>query len=77
MKEKVMTQMDKTQVLVEKELAKAKKHLEDTYRTAESFAKKNPEKAAAIVAGIGVALGTAVALLMKSGKSIAKKGKKK
>lgn len=73
-KGKVMTQVDKTQVMAEKELSKIKKHLESTYKTAESFAKKNPEKAAAIAAGIGAALGAAVALLMTS---TAKKGKKK
>ncbi|OIQ04393.1 MAG: hypothetical protein COZ86_02680 [Candidatus Moranbacteria bacterium CG_4_8_14_3_um_filter_41_13] len=74
-KGKVMTQVDKTQVMAEKELSKIKKHLESTYKTAESFAKKNPEKAATIAAGIGAALGAAGALLMKS--AVTKKGKKK
>lgn len=72
-KGKVIAQVDKTQAMAEKELTKVKKHLENTYKTAENFAKKNPEKAAAIAAGIGAALGAAVALLMGSGK----KGKKK
>lgn len=73
-KGKVMAQMDKTQVLAEKELAKVKKYLESTYATVENFAKKNPEKATAVAAGIGAAMGAAIALLMSSG---AKKGKKK
>lgn len=75
-KGKVMAQMDKTQALAEKELMKVKKYLESTYGTVESFAKKNPEKAAAVAAGIGAALGAAIALLVSSGKS-GKKGKKK
>ncbi len=74
-KGKVMSQVDKTQMMAEKELLKIRKHLESTYKTAESFAKKNPEKAAAIAAGVGAALGAAVALLMKS--AVTKKGKKK
>lgn len=72
-KGKVIAQVDKTQAMAERELTKIKKHLESTYKTAETFAKKNPEKAAAIAAGIGAALGAAVALLMSGGK----KGKKK
>ena len=44
-----------------------------TYNTVESYAKKNPEKAALVAAGIGAALGAAVAFLMSGGK----KGKKK
>ena len=72
-KAKVVTQVDKTKVLAEKEIAKVKKQLESTYATVESYAKKNPEKAALVAAGIGAALGAAVALLMSGGK----KGKKK
>ncbi len=73
LKEKVVTQMDKTKSLAEKEVAKVKKQLESTYDTVASYAKKNPEKAAMVAAGIGAALGAAAALLMGSGK----KGKKK
>lgn len=73
LKEKVVTQLDKSKVLAEKEVAKVKKQLESTYATVESYAKKNPEKAAMVAAGIGAALGAAVALLMSNGK----KGKKK
>lgn len=73
LKEKVTAQMDKSRVLAEKELAKVKKHLESTYATVESYAKKNPEKAALVAAGIGAALGAAVALLISGGS----KGRKK
>ncbi len=73
LKDKMVTQVDKTKVLAEKEVAKVKKQLESTYNTVESYAKKNPEKAALVAAGIGAALGAAVALLMSGGK----KGKKK
>ncbi len=72
LKGKVVAQVDKTKVLAEKEVAKVKKQLENTYATVEHYAKKNPEKAAMVAAGIGAALGAAIALLMSTGK----KGKK-
>lgn len=72
-KSKVVSQMDKTKELADKEIAKVKKQLEGTYDTVASFAKKNPEKAAMVAAGIGAALGAAAALLMGG----TKKGKKK
>ena len=72
-KSKVVDQVDKTKVLAEKEVAKVKKQLEHTYATVENYTKKNPEKAALVAAGIGAALGAAVAFLMSGGK---KKGKK-
>jgi ElaB/YqjD/DUF883 family membrane-anchored ribosome-binding protein len=73
LKEKVLAQVDKSKNLAVKEVAKVKKQLENTYTTVENYAKKNPEKAAMVAAGIGAALGAAVALLMSGGK----KGKKK
>ena len=72
-KDKVVAQVDKTKVMAEKEVAKVKKQLESTYATVESFAKKNPEKAAVVAAGIGAALGAAIALLMSGGKKKSKK----
>lgn len=72
LKKKIVAQVDKGMIVAEKELAKAKKQLEKTYAIVESYVKKNPQKAAMVAAGIGVALGAAVASLMKSGK----KGKK-
>lgn len=73
LKEKVMAQVDKSKTMAVKEVAKVKKQLESTYATVENYAKRNPEKAAVVAAGIGAALGAAVALLMSGGK----KGKKK
>ncbi|MFZ2187029.1 MAG: hypothetical protein WAV46_00125 [Candidatus Moraniibacteriota bacterium] len=73
LQKKVMAQVDESRSVAEKELAKVKKHLESTYATVESYAKKNPEKAAAVVAGIGAALGAAIALLMSGGKKSKKK----
>lgn len=71
-KGKVVEQIDRTKVAAEKEIAKVKKHLESTYVTIEKYAQKNPEKAALVAAGIGAALGAAIALLIGGGK----KGKK-
>jgi ElaB/YqjD/DUF883 family membrane-anchored ribosome-binding protein len=51
-----------------KEIEKVKKDLEKTKSQVEGYVKKNPEKAAAISAGIGVALGAALAMLMRGGK---------
>ena len=73
MKAKVGSEIDKNKKLVEKEAMKMKKSVESVAKTAEDFMKKNPEKAAAIAAGIGAALGAAATLLFSSGK---KKGKK-
>jgi ElaB/YqjD/DUF883 family membrane-anchored ribosome-binding protein len=73
LKKTVVTQIDKSKAMAEKEMTKVKKQLESTYATVESYAKKNPEKAAMVAAGIGAALGAAVALLISGGK----KGRKK
>jgi ElaB/YqjD/DUF883 family membrane-anchored ribosome-binding protein len=57
-----------------KELRKIQREMEVTSKKVETYIKKNPEKAAMIAAGIGVALGTVAGLFMGSGKP---KGKKK
>lgn len=72
LKGKVMAQVDRSKALAVKEVAKVKKQLTSTYATVEGYAKKNPEKAAMVAAGIGAALGAALTLLMRGGK----KGKK-
>ena len=61
------------QKMAEKELAKAKKEMENATKLVEAYVKKNPEKAAMISAGIGAALGATVAVLFGQ----AAKGKKK
>jgi ElaB/YqjD/DUF883 family membrane-anchored ribosome-binding protein len=49
-----------------KEYEKVKKQMETTVKKAETYIKKNPAKAAAISAGIGIALASAAALLISS-----------
>lgn len=73
MQKKLEQTKDNLQKNAQKEIAKAKKHLNDTAKKIEDFAKKNPEKAAMISAGIGAALGSAITMLFHKGK----KGKKK
>ena len=46
-----------------KEFEKIKKQMDSTAKKVEGFVKKNPEKAAAISAGIGLALGTIAGIL--------------
>jgi ElaB/YqjD/DUF883 family membrane-anchored ribosome-binding protein len=64
----VQEQMKALQAKAEKEIDKVKKDLEKAKSQIEGFVKKNPEKAALISAGIGVALGAAMAALMRGGK---------
>lgn len=75
MKKKVSAKVDKTRAMAEGEIAKLKKTFDASVKKAEDFVKKNPEKAAAVVAGVGVALGAALTLLL-SGGSPKRKGKK-
>ncbi len=72
-KNKVTEGIEKSRKVAEKEIAKVKKHLDTTLKTADNYIKKNPEKAAAISAGIGAALGAAIALLVSGGDSKKKK----
>jgi ElaB/YqjD/DUF883 family membrane-anchored ribosome-binding protein len=53
-------EIEKSRKAAEKELAKIKKRVDGTLKTVDDYVKKNPEKAAAISAGIGAALGAAV-----------------
>lgn len=71
---KVAKEIEKNKKLVEKEALKMKKSIESVTKQAEDFMKKNPEKSAAIAAGVGAALGAATALLFSAGAK--KKGKK-
>lgn len=56
-----------------KEVKKIEKELQATSKKVGAYIKKNPEKAAAIAAGIGAALGTVAGLFMASGKGKKKK----
>ena len=67
-KNAVIGQIEKSRKAAEKEIAKVKVNLDGTYKRVANFAKKHPEKAAVISAGIGAALGAAIALLVGGGK---------
>ena len=69
-KKKIMSEVSQVEAGAQKELAKVKKVAENTIKQAEQYVKKNPEKAALVAAGIGAALGAAMAMLLtgKSGK---------
>lgn len=68
MKAKVEKELEKSRAAVEREAAKMKKSVDAAAKKAEDFMRQNPEKAAAIAAGIGAALGAAAALLLSGGK---------
>lgn len=51
-----------------REYAKIKKQMDATAKKVESYVKKNPEKSAAIAAGIGMALGAIAGILASGGK---------
>ncbi|MDD5397338.1 MAG: hypothetical protein PHW24_04795 [Candidatus Moranbacteria bacterium] len=57
-----------------KEYEKIKKQMDATSKKVEAYVKKNPEKVAAISAGIGMALGAVAGVLASHGRG---KGKKK
>lgn len=75
MKNKALKSADKAVQTAEKEIARVKLHMDKTAKQVAEFARKNPEKAAMISAGVGAALGAAMAMLIKGGKS-GKKSKK-
>lgn len=67
-KAKVEQELEKSRKMAEKELAKMKKTMNTSVKKVEDYVKKNPAHATAIAAGVGVALGAAVALLLRGGK---------
>lgn len=68
-------EIDATVARAQKEFDKVRKQAEATMKQAENYIKKNPEKSAAIAAGVGAALATAAAIFLSSDHK--KKGKKK
>ncbi len=54
--------------VAKKEYEKIKKQMDATAKKVEGYIKKNPEKTAAISAGIGMALGTIAGILASGGK---------
>ena len=72
----IATELEKSRVKAEKEIAKAKKKIDATLAKAENFVKSNPEKAAMIAASIGAALGSALTLYATHKKKPVTKKKK-
>jgi len=65
---KVQAKSAEFEKVAKKEYEKIKKQMDATAKKVEGFIKKNPEKAAAISAGIGMALGTIAGILASKGK---------
>ncbi|NTV41239.1 MAG: hypothetical protein HGA61_03110 [Candidatus Moranbacteria bacterium] len=66
--DKAKTTKAEFEKIAKREYAKIKKQMEATAKKVEGFVKKNPEKAAAISAGIGLALGTIAGIMASKGK---------
>lgn len=71
--EKVEKEFEKSKKLVMREAEKMKKSVEVSVKKAEAYMKRNPEKSAAIAAGVAAALGAAAALLVSHKKRSGKK----
>lgn len=65
--DKVAQELVKSRKVAERELLKMRTHVAGKLKEVERFIEKNPEKAALISAGVGAALGAALALVMKTG----------
>ena len=74
-KAQVADKIDVTRKQAEKEMAKVKQHIDSSVKKVDAYVRKNPEKAAMISAGIGAALGAALALLVGGSKKSAPKKK--
>lgn len=73
---KVEKELEKSRKLVEREAAKMKKAVEGSVKKADAYMKKNPEKSAAIAAGVAAALGAAAALVISRAHGKKKDAKK-
>ncbi len=63
-KAQVASGLDKGRKQAEKEMEKVRKQVSISIKKVDAYVRKNPEKAAMISAGIGMALGAAVAKLI-------------
>lgn len=64
MKGQVMNELEKSRQMAEKEMSKVKKHVDASIKQVNDYVRRNPKEATAIAAGIGAALGAALALLV-------------
>ncbi len=71
-RENIEREVARARKMVEREAAKIKKSVDASVKQVDGYVRKNPEKAAAIAAGVAAALGAAAALIASRGK----KGKK-
>ncbi len=65
-------EIEKGRKTVEREATRIKKSIDSSVKQADAYIRKNPEKAAAIAAGVAAALGAAAALISSN----IRKGKK-
>lgn len=72
-KAQVISKLESTRKQAEKEMAKVKQYIASSIKQVDGYVRKNPEKAAAVSAGVGAALGAAIALLVGGGKNRKKK----
>lgn len=63
-KAQVVSGLDKSRKQAEKEMAKVKQQIGASLKKVDEYVRKNPKKAAMVSAGIGAALGAAVAFLL-------------
>lgn len=68
MNEKIQQNVEKAKKMAEKEIAKVRKELGSAGKKIEDYVKKNPEKATLISAGIGAAIGAALAVMLRGKK---------
>jgi ElaB/YqjD/DUF883 family membrane-anchored ribosome-binding protein len=72
-KAQVISKLEASRKQAEKEMAKVKSYIASSIKKVDGYVRKNPEEAVAVSAGVGAALGAAIALLLGNRKS----GKKK
>lgn len=72
-KAQVISKLEASRKQAEKEMAKVKQYIAASIKQVDGYVRKNPEKAAAVSAGVGAALGAAIALLVGGTKNRKKK----
>jgi ElaB/YqjD/DUF883 family membrane-anchored ribosome-binding protein len=72
-KAQVINGIEASRKQAEKEMVKVKKYIESSVKKIDGYVRRNPEKAAAVSAGIGAAFGAVAALLAGDKKNNKKK----